>query len=141
VIEFFFSFHLQLLAFTTLVAVATCRSHHHNADDHHHVGYSYAKFSGPVSGHESEVPVVDKYGHSHHTPDYVAKPDYAFEYGVEDPKTHVSQNRHEQRHDDQVQGEYSLVQPDGKTRTVKYLADDHHGFRAEVFIDGKPLYV
>jgi hypothetical protein len=39
-----------------------------------------------------------------------------------------------------VHGEYSLVQPDGKTRTVKYTSDKHNGFQAEVLVDGKPLH-
>lgn len=76
---------------------------------HHAPGYSYAKFSGPVSGPEKEVYVQhkDEHGHGHgHTVDYVAKPDYHFAYGVEDPKSKVSQSRKETRHGDAVHGEY-----------------------------------
>lgn len=69
--------------------------------------------------------------------DYVAKPDYQFEYGVEDPKSHVSQHRKENRQDDAVVGEYSYTDPLGHVRTVKYTADKLHGFRAEIYIDGK----
>lgn len=77
-------------------------------------GYSYAKFRGPVSGPEREVNVVQNDGKSnyHHKPahDYVAKPDYHFAYGVEDPKSMVKQSRHETRLGDAVKGEYRLVQ-------------------------------
>lgn len=31
-----------------------------------------------------------------------------------------------------VKGSYSLVEPDGSTRTVEYTADDHNGFNAVV---------
>jgi Insect cuticle protein. len=33
---------------------------------------------------------------------------------------------------DTVQGHYSLVQPDGTTRTVHYTVDPHNGFNAVV---------
>lgn len=117
--------------------------YHHPSEsnelDHHDVGYSYAKFSGPVSGPDHKIIVKDAHGHGE-SYDFVAKPDYHFEYGVEDPKTHVSQSRKEHRHGDDVVGEYSYAQPDGKIQTVKYNADGHHGFQAEVLIDGKPLH-
>jgi len=76
----------------------------------------------------------EKHGH---TVDYVAKPDYHFEYGVEDPKSQVSQFRKEYRDDDTVHGQYSYTDPDGHVRLVKYTADKLHGFQAEIFIDGK----
>lgn len=57
--------------------------------------------------------------------------------GVEDPKSHVSQFRKENRQDDAVVGEYSYTDPNGHVRTVKYTADKLHGFRAEIYIDGK----
>ncbi|XP_055535985.1 cuticle protein 21-like [Wyeomyia smithii] len=113
--------------------------HHPQEDAHPGVGFSYAKFSGPVSGPSHEVHVEDKHGHGY-TVDYVAKPDYHFEYGVEDPKSKVSQSRKEHRHEDELHGEYSVQQPDGKLRTVKYTANKHTGFHAEVLIDGKPLH-
>lgn len=72
----------------------------------HGVGYSYAKFSGPVSGPEYKIEVADKHGHGGVSYDYVAKPDYHFEYGVEDPKHYNSQQRKEYRNGDDVHGEY-----------------------------------
>lgn len=67
-------------------------------------GYSYAKFMGPVSGAEQKVVYDD--GHYHKDYDYVAKPDYHFEYGVQDPKSKVHQSRQETRNGDTVHGEY-----------------------------------
>lgn len=61
----------------------------------------------------------------------------AFEYGVEDPKSQVSQFRKENRQDDAVVGEYSYTDPFGHVRLVKYTADKLHGFRAEIYVDGK----
>lgn len=69
--------------------------------------------------------------------DYIAKPDYQFEYGVEDPKSQVSQFRKENRNDDAVIGEYSYTDPLGHIRTVKYRADKINGFQAEIYVDGK----
>lgn len=49
----------------------------------------------------------------------------------------MSQFRKENRQDDAVVGEYSYTDPLGHVRTVKYTADKLHGFRAEIYIDGK----
>lgn len=87
------------------------------------------------SGPAKEVHTHDE--HHGHTVDYVAKPDYQFEYGVEDPKSQVSQFRKENRQDDAVVGEYSYTDPLGHVRLVKYTADKLHGFRAEIYVDGK----
>ncbi|XP_075160852.1 cuticular protein 76Bd [Haematobia irritans] len=59
-------------------------------------------------------------------------PRYAFEYGVNDPTTGDIKHQREERDGDVVRGEYSLVEPDGNVRTVKYYADWETGFHAEV---------
>lgn len=87
------------------------------------------------SGPAKEVHTHDEY-HGHSV-DYVSKPDYQFEYGVEDPKSQVSQFRKENRQDDAVVGEYSYTDPLGHVRLVKYTADKLHGFRADIYVDGK----
>ncbi|KAH8295744.1 hypothetical protein KR018_006435 [Drosophila ironensis] len=94
------------------------------------VGYSYTRFEGPVVGPEHLVTVHDG------TVDYVARPEYSFAYGVEDGKTRVLQNRKETRTGDEVRGVYSVVDPDGTLRVVKYTADDANGFQAEVITNG-----
>ncbi|KAJ3633005.1 hypothetical protein MTP99_009981 [Tenebrio molitor] len=72
-----------------------------------------------IGGHER---VVDVY-----TP-----PRYQFKYGVGDPKTGDHKEQAEARVGDVVRGEYSLAEPDGTIRVVKYTADDHNGFNAVV---------
>jgi Insect cuticle protein len=49
----------------------------------------------------------------------------------------VSQFRKENRDADAVVGEYSYTDPLGHVRTVKYTADKLHGFRADIYVDGK----
>lgn len=61
-----------------------------------------------------------------------AHPRYAFEYAVNDPHTGDNKHQREERDGDVVKGEYSLVEPDGNVRTVKYYADWETGFHAEV---------
>ncbi|XP_023174011.1 transcription elongation factor SPT5 [Drosophila hydei] len=99
------------------------------------VGYSYARFEGPVAGPERLVTVHDEYGGGTHS-DYVARPEYSFAYGIEDGEARVLQNRKETRNGDEVRGVYSVVDPDGTLRVVKYTADDTNGFQAEVITNG-----
>ncbi|XP_026471441.1 uncharacterized protein LOC113375712 [Ctenocephalides felis] len=112
-------------------AVAFASAEHGNA-------YSYNHFEGPVSGpvHKITVPLGlkdgDHDGQHAQAFDYVAKPDYKFAYGVEDPHRGNSQRRKESRDGDKVQGEYSLIEPDGSLRVVKYTADLKNGFQAIV---------
>lgn len=85
------------------------------------VGYSFAKFIGPVAGAEQKVYAAEKHqnnlnsnaNHGYRSrygsvdgADYFAKPDYHFSYGVEDSKTGVLQNHKETRNGDKVKGEY-----------------------------------
>ncbi|XP_017769676.1 PREDICTED: larval cuticle protein A2B-like [Nicrophorus vespilloides] len=66
-------------------------------------------------------------------------PEYSFQYGVNDAHTGDVKDQHEERDGDVVKGFYSLVQPDGVTRTVHYTADEHNGFNAEVEYKGEPV--
>nr|P45583.1 RecName: Full=Cuticle protein 19; AltName: Full=LM-ACP 19; Short=LM-19 [Locusta migratoria]AAB34514.1 Lm-ACP19=wing cuticle protein [Locusta migratoria=migratory locusts, wings, Peptide, 157 aa] [Locusta migratoria] len=68
--------------------------------------------------------------------DYYSYPKYAFEYGVNDPHTGDVKRQWEERDGDVVRGEYSLLEPDGTTRTVTYTADAHNGFNAVVHRSG-----
>lgn len=65
-----------------------------------------------------------------------AHPKYEFKYGVNDQHTGDIKEQSEQRDGDVVKGQYSLVEPDGTTRTVKYTSDKHNGFNAEVIKSG-----
>ncbi|XP_015601037.1 cuticle protein 19-like [Cephus cinctus] len=94
-----------------------------------HHAHSYQHHHGPVEGPAHEVQFVDKHGH-HHV-DYVAHPKYGFAYGVEDHHTGDFKSQKEHRDGKNVAGEYSLKEPGGNVRTVKYHADKD-GFHAIV---------
>ncbi|KAF4523293.1 hypothetical protein B566_EDAN009416 [Ephemera danica] len=88
-----------------------------------------AAYHAPVVA--AKVPVVAK------APvDYYAHPQYQFEYAVHDAHTGDHKTQSEHRDGDVVKGQYSLVEPDGTTRTVEYTADDHNGFNAVVHRTG-----
>jgi len=67
----------------------------------------------------------------------LAPPRYAFEYSVHDEDTKDIHSHKESRDGDKTEGEYSLVEPDGAVRTVKYHVDGNSGFIAEVFRSGQ----
>lgn len=52
-------------------------------------------------------------------------PHYSYHYGVHDTKHHDIHSHWEERKDEETKGAYSLVQPDGKKRIVKYEAGKH----------------
>lgn len=60
--------------------------------------------------------------------DYYAPPKYEFKYGVTDPKTGDQKEQSEVRLGDVVKGQYSLAEPDGTIRVVKYTADKVNDF-------------
>jgi len=74
-------------------------------------------------------------GYPYAAPSYVypdAYPHYSFAYSVQDTLTGDSKTQHETRDGGVVKGSYSLVEPDGTTRTVEYTADPVNGFNAVV---------
>lgn len=75
-----------------------------------------------IGGHDQHQPADE-----HHEPVH-----YSFHYDVHDPHTGDVKSQHETRTGDVVTGYYSLVEPDGTVRTVKYKADKHSGFNAIV---------
>lgn len=56
---------------------------------------------------------------------------------MRDPKTGDKKDQYETREKDAVRGEYSLYEPDGSRRIVRYRADDKTGFNAEVILERK----
>jgi hypothetical protein len=64
--------------------------------------------------------------------DYDANPQYSFTYRVTDVETGDSKAQEERRNGDSVEGSYSIVEPDGSIRTVRYSADPVNGFNAVV---------
>uniref|UniRef100_T1J919 Uncharacterized protein n=1 Tax=Strigamia maritima TaxID=126957 RepID=T1J919_STRMM len=79
-----------------------------------------------------------QYGHGY-ADDYAQPIDYQFKYLVSDDKTYNYQTRDEVKDGKTVHGSYSLVEPDGSTRIVKYTADEY-GFHAQVENDKAPAY-
>lgn len=59
-------------------------------------------------------------------------PQYNYGYSVSDALTGDSKTATETRDGDVVQGQYSLVEPDGAIRTVTYTSDPVNGFNAVV---------
>lgn len=60
------------------------------------------------------------------------KSTYAFSYGVSDGRTGDIKTAWESRDGDTVKGHYSILEPDGSTRTVEYSAGPKTGFQAVV---------
>lgn len=67
--------------------------------------------------------------------DVHAPANYDFSYSVHDGHTGDVKQQEESRRGDQVQGSYSLVEPDGNKRVVHYTADDHNGFNAGIYLN------
>ncbi|KAF6207145.1 hypothetical protein GE061_018384 [Apolygus lucorum] len=68
--------------------------------------------------------------------EYDPHPQYSYAYDIQDALTGDSKSQHESRDGDVVQGQYSLVEPDGSIRTVDYTADPVNGFNAVVSKSG-----
>ncbi|KPI96683.1 Cuticle protein 19.8 [Papilio xuthus] len=63
---------------------------------------------------------------------------YNYGYEVNDANTGDYKRLQETRNGDSVVGHYSILQPDGITRTVQYTADNENGFNAVVNNVGIP---
>ncbi|KAK3926856.1 Cuticle protein, partial [Frankliniella fusca] len=59
-------------------------------------------------------------------------PQYDFAYRIHDEETGDAKDQSEERRGDAVHGSYSVVDPDGTLRVVRYTADDANGFNAVV---------
>jgi len=59
-------------------------------------------------------------------------PQYNYGYSIQDGLTGDQKQHQETRNGDAVQGQYSLVEPDGAVRTVTYTSDPVNGFNAVV---------
>ncbi|KAF5295054.1 hypothetical protein FQR65_LT10607 [Abscondita terminalis] len=93
---------------------------------------SYISFSAHHDGHG--------HGHGGDDDDHHGHPKYEFKYGVSDHHTKDQHSQHEVRDGDHVKGEYSLHEPDGTVRVVKYSADHKSGFNAEVIKKGHAVH-
>ncbi|KFB43883.1 AGAP005968-PA-like protein [Anopheles sinensis] len=127
-------FKLAVVA-VALAGVALAYEHHGFVSEVKHIPYKYigggeeGGFGGGIGGGISEGGFEGK--------DYYAYPKYKFEYGVKDYHTGDHKSQWEVRDGDVVKGEYTLDEPDGSTRIVKYHADSKNGFEAIVKNIGK----
>ncbi|XP_018343178.1 PREDICTED: histidine-rich glycoprotein-like [Trachymyrmex septentrionalis] len=96
-----------------------------NEHSHDHA-YSYHHFVEPVAGHHEEITWQDK--HHHHI---ITR--YKYSYGVDDHHTKDHHGQKEHRDDKHIQGKYHIHEPGGNVRSVKYYADPHGEFYAEVY--------
>ncbi|XP_055375897.1 uncharacterized protein LOC129608429 [Condylostylus longicornis] len=71
--------------------------------------------------------------------DLSSHPHYKFSYKVFDPDTGDDKEHKEERDGELVQGEYSLVEPDGSRRTVTYISNGTDGFNAIIKKTAAPL--
>ncbi|GJQ81555.1 hypothetical protein Trydic_g4914 [Trypoxylus dichotomus] len=83
----------------------------------------------PYEGLAYSAPVVTK---TVVDTEYDPNPQYTYSYGVQDALTGDSKSQVESRSGDVVNGQYSLIEPDGSKRTVDYAADPVNGFNAVV---------
>jgi hypothetical protein len=60
-----------------------------------------------------------------------AYPSYKYGYRVADVQSGDSHSQQESRDGDTVVGHYSIQEPNGNVRTVKYVADNN-GFQAQI---------
>ncbi|XP_069705113.1 cuticle protein 7-like [Periplaneta americana] len=115
---------IQISVFATLLAATLAAPGYLDA----HYAPAVAVAHAPLAvSHEVEV-------------EHYASPHYEFNYGVKDLHTHDIKEQSEKRIGDKVQGHYSLVEPDGTTRTVHYTADHHNGFNAVVTKSGHAVH-
>ncbi|KAF5297638.1 hypothetical protein FQA39_LY11969 [Lamprigera yunnana] len=105
-----------------------------------HANQDYNSNLGHNVVYQHAAPAAYGYGHDNQHVDYYAHPKYEFNYAVDDQHTYDKKSQHEVRDGDYVKGEYSLVEPDGTTRTVKYTADGKNGFNAEVIKSGHAVH-
>uniref|UniRef100_A0A182X732 Uncharacterized protein n=1 Tax=Anopheles quadriannulatus TaxID=34691 RepID=A0A182X732_ANOQN len=125
------------LVVLALAGVALAYEHHGFVSEVKHIPYKY--FGGIGGGQEGglEGGIGGGSEGGYEGKDYYAYPKYKFEYGVKDYHTGDHKSQWEVRDGDVVKGEYTLDEPDGSTRIVKYHADSKNGFEAVVKNIGK----
>lgn len=62
---------------------------------------------------------------------------YRFSYAVKDGSSGDDFSHTQKQENGAVHGSYKVQLPDGRMQTVKYTADDLHGYRAEVSYEGE----
>ncbi|KAK3908044.1 Cuticle protein 19 [Frankliniella fusca] len=126
-----------VLSVALVAAVASCALAGVHSNSYIEISHS------PVAHHHAapiiHAPIVHAAPLAHaavHDEHHGPPSPYAFKYGVHDAHTGDVKSASESSHGDVVKGEYSVLQPDGITRTVHYTADKHNGFNAQVTLSG-----
>ncbi|KAL3279970.1 hypothetical protein HHI36_017475 [Cryptolaemus montrouzieri] len=96
------------------------------------VGYAAHPVSYAAAPVAYAAPVAKVVAKTVVSEEYDPNPQYSYGYDVKDGLTGDSKSQHETRSGDVVQGQYSVVDPDGTLRTVDYTADPINGFNAVV---------
>uniref|UniRef100_A0A453Z3V4 Uncharacterized protein n=1 Tax=Anopheles quadriannulatus TaxID=34691 RepID=A0A453Z3V4_ANOQN len=129
-------------AVLALLGAALAYEHHGFVSEVKHIPYKYfggGSIGGGQGGFEGGIGggIGGGFEGGYEGKDYYAYPKYKFEYGVKDYHTGDHKSQWEVRDGDVVKGEYTLDEPDGSTRIVKYHADSKNGFEAVVKNIGK----
>lgn len=96
-----------------------------------YTGFLGSLVRGRTGGQGDAKGVVGSAGHGVPSVDFDAYPSYNYAYRVADSRTGDTHSQQEARNGDTVVGHYSLQEPNGNVRTVKYIADNN-GFQAQV---------
>ncbi|KAJ8732892.1 hypothetical protein PYW07_015491 [Mythimna separata] len=106
----------------------------HKKEDHKHVEHKpemHEKVENKKEEHKKAEHKKEEPKHEKHV-DYYAHPKYEYGYQVQDHHSGDRKSQHEHRDGDKVKGYYELYEPDGSVRYIKYHADKHSGFHADV---------
>merc|ERR1712212_783784 len=77
----------------------------------------------------------------HPQPVYKEEPiPYNYAYAVKDDYAGTDFGHNEDSNGQNVQGSYTVQLPDGRKQTVKYVADHHNGYQAQVEYYGEAQY-
>ncbi|KAJ8918354.1 hypothetical protein NQ315_008048 [Exocentrus adspersus] len=135
--------HAAPILHTAPIAIKTVVPHSAQSYSSISIGHGavpVAHYSSPIAIAQPAIhaaPILVK--SAHHEEEH-AHPKYDFAYGVEDHHTGDIHSQKESRDGDLTRGEYSLHEPDGTIRTVKYTVDKHSGFNAIVERSGHAVH-
>uniref|UniRef100_A0A182P5I6 Uncharacterized protein n=1 Tax=Anopheles epiroticus TaxID=199890 RepID=A0A182P5I6_9DIPT len=132
-----------VLVSLALVGASLAYEHHGFVSEVKHIPYKYIGGGGGIGGEQGGFEggigggTGGGFEGGYEGKDYYAYPKYKFEYGVKDYHTGDHKSQWEVRDGDVVKGEYTVQEPDGSMRVVKYHADGKNGFEAIVKNIGK----
>ncbi|XP_055598346.1 larval cuticle protein A2B-like [Uranotaenia lowii] len=123
---------IKFLAVFALLAVASAQHydpHYYHQQPQHYQQPAYVKTVQPAIVKTIQPALVKTVKHVEYPE---APAEYQFQYSVHDEHTGDIKSQQEERHGDDVKGQYTLIDADGHRRIVDYTADEHNGFNAVV---------